>query len=156
MKEIGLFIIGLDSKVDMENSIKKLLEMNFQVIGEFFIKDSNFHIECEERFLSMDKFIYVHTIDNQIVRVGSSKGKLQNRMKSWERDVSKSLKGIKSPTPLWEGERWKELLKNNSGVLYGKQGSLVKTDVGEINTFLSEESYLISELLPIMNRSKYR
>ncbi len=156
MKEIGLFIIGLDSKVDMENSIKKLLEMNFQVIGEFFIKDSNFHIECEERFLSMDKFIYVHTIDNQIVRVGSSKGKLQNRMKSWERDVSKSLKGIKSSTPLWEGERWKELLKNNSGVLYGKQGSLVKTDVGEINTFLSEESYLISELLPIMNRSKYR
>jgi len=33
---------------------------------------------------------------------------------------------------------------------------MVQTSVGEINTYLSEESYLIGKHLPKMNRSKHR
>ena len=77
-------------------------------------------------------------------------------MKSWERDVSKSLKGQKSSTPLWEGEIWNKILKNKVGTFYAREGTIIITPCGKMNSYLTEESYLIGKFLPKMNRSKHR
>lgn len=130
--------------------------MNFERIGHFFIKKNKFIVECDEKYLELEKMIYIHTIDNEIIRVGSSKNKLKIRMKSWERDVSKSLNGEKSSTPLWESKMWDNLLKDKIGILFGRKGTIVSTPVGEFNSYLSEESFLIGKFLPKMNRSKHR
>ena len=76
----------------MKNADKILSEMKFQKIGSFYIKDKNFIIDYGQKYASLEQMIYVHTIDDEILRVGSSKNKFKSRMKSWERDVSKSLK----------------------------------------------------------------
>ena len=138
------------------NHIDILKKMKFEKIGVFHIEKNQFIVDCYEKFNELEKMIYIHTIDNEIVRIGSSKNKLKVRMRSWERDVSKSLDKRNSSTPIWEGQAWRELLKNKKGVLYGRQGSMVKTDAGLFNAYLSEESYLIGKFSPIMNRSKHR
>ena len=140
----------------MKNHLQILKEMNFERIGHFFIKKNKFIVECDEKYLELEKMIYIHTIDNEIIRVGSSKNKLKRRMKSWERDVSKSLNGEKSSTPLWESKMWDNLLKDKIGILFGRKGTIVSTPVGEFNSYLSEESFLIGKFLPKMNRSKHR
>ena len=80
----------------IENVDQYLKKMRFKKIGKFFIKDKKFIVECDEEFLSLDKMIYIHTIEGEILRVGSSKNKLRSRMKSWETDVTKSLNNQKS------------------------------------------------------------
>ena len=130
--------------------------MKFEVIGTFYIKGNSFIVDCDEKHLQLEQMIYIHTIDEKIVRVGSSKNKLKSRMRSWERDVTKALNGQKSSTPLWESQKWREILNNKKGVLYGRQGTTVKTPAGEFNSYLSEESYLIGKFTPKMNRSKHR
>ena len=133
-----------------------LLNMKFKVIGTFYIEDNSFIVDCDEEYLKLEQMIYIHTIDGEIVRVGSSKNKLKSRMRSWERDVTKALNGLKSSTPFWESEKWREILKDKKGILYGRQGSIVTTPVGEFNSYLSEESFLIGKFTPKMNRSKHR
>ena len=94
----------------MKNADKVLTEMDFYKVGTFYIKDQKFVVDLEKKYFSLQNVIYIHTIEDEIIRVGSSKNKLKSRMKSWERDVSKSLKGQKSSTPLWEGEIWNKNL----------------------------------------------
>ncbi len=130
--------------------------MGFKVMGKFFIKNKQFIVECDEEFLSLKKMIYIHTIDGEILRVGTSKNELRSRMKSWETDVTKSLNNQKSGTPILEGQEWNKLLKNKTGILYGRQGTVIKTPVGEINIYLSEESYLIGKHQPIMCKDRSR
>ena len=140
----------------MKNADKILSEMKFQKIGSFYIKDKNFIIDYDQKYASLEQMIYVHTIDDEILRVGSSKNKFKSRIKSWERDVSKSLKGEKSSTPLWEGKIWNTILKNKIGVLYGRKGTMIETPCGKINSYLTEESFMIGKFQPKMNRSKHR
>ena len=140
----------------MKNANKVLTKMGFYKVGTFYIKDQKFVIDLEKKYSSLQEVIYVHTIDDEIIRVGSSKNILKSRMKSWERDVSKSLKGQKSSTPLWEGEIWNKILKNKVGTFYAREGTIVTTPCGKMNSYLTEESYLIGKLLPKMNRSKHR
>ena len=125
-------------------------------MGKFFIKNKQFIVECDEEFLSLKKMIYIHTIDGEILRVGSSKNELKHRMRSWERDVTRSLNNEESGTPILEGQEWNKLLKNKTGILYGRQGTVIKTPVGEINIYLSEESYLIGKHQPIMCKDRSR
>lgn len=140
----------------IENVDQYLKKMRFKKIGKFFIKDKKFIVECDEEFLSLDKMIYIHTIEGEILRVGTSKNELRSRMKSWETDVTKSLNNQKSGTPLLEGKEWNKLLKNKIGILYGRQGTVIKTPVGEINIYLSEESYLIGKHQPKMCKDRSR
>jgi|TARA_B100001142_G_scaffold139506_1_gene141041 hypothetical protein len=139
----------------MKNQVifhESLKRMGFKKIGKFFIKNKQFIVECGDEFLLLKKMIYIHTIDDEILRVGTSKKELKTRMREWERDVTKSLNNQKSNCPISEGKKWNELLTNKIGILYGRQGTIVKTPVGEINTYLSEESYLIRKYRPKMNR----
>ena len=141
----------------VEKSATKILKKyKFNKIGKFYIEDNKYCVEYDPKFGDADQGIYIHVIDDKIIRVGSSKNKLKSRMKSWERDVSKALAGQKSSTPIWEANLWKKILKNKSGDLYFRKGWTVSTPVGQFNSYLSEESFLIGKFLPMMNRSKHR
>tara|TARA_B100001750_G_C15371261_1_gene527423 strand:+ start:80 stop:514 length:435 start_codon:yes stop_codon:yes gene_type:complete len=135
--------------------VDEIKEMGFKEIGKFYIKNKEFIVECEEEYLSLEKMIYIHTLEGEILRVGSSKNKLRGRMREWERDVTKSINKQKSGTPLWEGEEWNKVLMNKIGILYGRQGTVLKTPVGLINIYLSEESELIRKYGK-MNRDRSR
>lgn len=101
--------------------------------------------------------IYAFLIGNQIVRFGSSKAALSSRLRSWERDVSISLRGGKSSTPHDEARGWRELLPPNAvGTVFARVGTTITTPVGTFNAYMAEESYLIGHHLPVMNRSKHR
>ena len=135
-----------------------LSQMKFQKIGKFFIENNKYIIEYDERYSSLEKMIYIHVIDNQILRVGSSKNKFKSRMERWEKDVTKLLNIKITDTSFNEGDEWNNLLKNKIGILYGRQGTVRKTPIGEINIYLSEESNLIGRHQPIMckDRSRYK
>ena len=90
----------------IKNLDQYLKEMGFKEMGSFFIKKKQFIVECEEEFLSLDKVIYIHTIDGEILRVGSSKNELRNRMKSWERDVTRSLNNENQMCSNWIVSYW--------------------------------------------------
>ena len=68
------------------------------------------------------------------------------------------LNNKKHDTPVNEGDEWTNLLNNRIGTLYGRRGTSINTPVGEINIYLSEESYLIGKHQPIMckDRSRYK
>ena len=137
--------------------MKNLIEMGFIPVASFTVEKKQYiieitHTEC----LDWEKSIYIHTIDDQIMRIGSSKNKLKIRFRSWERGVTKALEFKASSTPMWEAMEWERLLENKKGILYAKKGDVLQTSVGEISTYLSEESYLIGKYLPKLNRSKHR
>ena len=134
-----------------------LIEMGFIPVAYFYVKDRQYIIDMtNEECLDWTESIYAHTIDDKIVRIGSSKNKLKSRFRSWERGVTKALNSQPSSTPRWEAFLWEKMLSEKQGVLYAKKGDIVETSVGKINTYLSEESYLIGKHLPEMNRSKHR
>ena len=137
--------------------MNNLIEMGFIPVAYFTVEKNQYIIEMtNDECLDWIESIYVHTIDNEILRVGSSKNKLKTRFRSWERGVTKALEFKNSSTPLSEAMEWKKILNNKKGVLYAKRGDIVQTSVGKINTYLSEESFLIGKHLPKMNRSKHR
>ena len=135
-----------------------LKQMKFQKIGKFFIRKNQFIVEYDQKFSSSEQMIYIHVIDNEILRVGSSKNKFKYRMERWEKDVTKLLNTKNTDTSFNEGDEWNNLLKNKIGILYGRQGTVRKTPIGEINIYLSEESNLIGRHQPIMckDRSRYK
>jgi len=134
-----------------------LIEMGFIPVASFTVEKRQYIIEMtNDDCLDWIESIYVHTLDDEIIRIGSSKNKLKLRFRSWERGVTKALEFKNSSTPMSEAIQWERMLKNKKGILYAKKGDMVQTSVGEINTYLSEESYLIGKHLPKMNRSKHR
>lgn len=130
-------------------------EYGFLGIGKWKASENSFAVDVTEtELLDSGKCIYAFTdFDGQFLRIGSSKGKLGTRMKAWERDVTKALRGEKSPTPKGEAEQWRQLA---SGLVWARQGTKVKTPVGEFKCYLDEESVLIGRHLPPLNRSKHR
>tara|TARA_B100001093_G_scaffold88967_2_gene80973 strand:- start:2318 stop:2731 length:414 start_codon:yes stop_codon:yes gene_type:complete len=134
-----------------------LIKMGFIPVASFTVEKKQYIIEMtHNECLDWEKSIYIHTIDEQIIRIGSSKNKLKIRFRSWERGVTKALEFKASSTPMWEAMEWERLLENKKGILYAKKGDVLQTSVGEISTYLSEESYLIGKYLPKLNRSKHR
>jgi len=111
----------------------------------------------DEEIADAERAIYAFVVDEEIVRIGSSKGKLRNRMRSWSRDVSKRLRGAESSTPAKEAAIWRELLRDGrTGAVFARRGTEVETSVGRINVYLSEESHLIGVHQRRLNWSKHR
>jgi hypothetical protein len=113
--------------------------------------------------LSWEKAIYIFIFDNQIIRIGSSKGLLGKRMKQWCRDITNALQRIdglpalKTVTPDWEARDWREILNTHgSGEIYAREATTVTTAVGTFRAYMDEESILINRHRPRMNRHKNR
>ena len=113
--------------------------------------------------VKLRKCVYAFLMGGEVVRIGSSKSPLENRLKDYTRDISNALKGKKSPAPDQEARKWKERLPaGSSGVIYARQGTMVKTPIGEFPAYLDEESILIGKMWEttqhdhILNRNKHR
>ena len=107
--------------------------------------------------------IYAFLLGDGYFRIGSSKEPLRSRLKDYERDISHALKEEKSPAPPEEAEKWRRALPpGSSGVIYARQGTMVKTRIGKFRAYLDEESILIGKLFEehprdhILNRNKHR
>ncbi len=140
------------------NDMDTLKSYGFKRVGKLFIKESRFIVEIEdEETTNLEKTIYVFVIDKKIMRIGSSKGVLKRRFRSWERDVTKRLQGCESSTPQWEAEKWQVFLQEHGeGIVFARQGTEVRTLIGTFLSYLDEESILIGRHLPPLNRSKHR
>ena len=117
-----------------------------------------FLIEVEDKeIVELENTIYAFVINDEYIRIGSSKGVLKKRLRSWERDVTRRLEGRETSTPDWEAKEWKERLeKHGEGIIYARRGTEVTTPVGTFPAYLDEESVLIGRHLPPLNRSKHR
>lgn len=126
-----------------------LLSYGLKPIGSLELVDSEFRIQIDDDdAVHEEKCIYAFLVNDEIVRIGSSKAALKTRFRAWQRDVSNALQGRKSPTPQAECEGWREVLHGTRGIVFARQGSLAQTSVGEINVYLAEEAALIERHRP--------
>ena len=135
-----------------------VLRYGMRLLGRFHLRDGGFAIDIEDDSLvAQDRCIYAFVLGGEIVRIGSSKAILRKRMKAWQRDVSKSMRGEKSATPKWEAEEWRRRLQEHGpGEIWARRGTEVTTPVGTFPAYMDEESVLIGRHLPPLNRSKHR
>ena len=135
-----------------------LLSYGMTEIASIDIQADQFRITVTDtETTKLDHCIYAFVIGDEIVRIGSSKAPLLSRLKSWERDVTKRLMGKDSSTPQWEADGWRtRLAAHQTGQLFARRGTTVRTPVGEFPVYLDEESVLIGRHLPPLNGSKHR
>lgn len=141
----------------MSSGLEALTSYGLKRCATFKIVDNQFSISVEDAgVVAFEKVIYAFVIDNEIVRIGSSKGVFRARLNAWQRDVSRALNGERSPTPDWEAQEWKGRLGDSYGLIYARQGTEVTTTIGTFRAYLDEESVLIGRHLPPLNRNKHR
>jgi hypothetical protein len=143
---------------------KDLTEYCLVPVARVRIEDQELKIEITDlKTTERKECIYAFLIGNKVVRIGSSKAPLKDRLKDYERDITSALIGKKSSAPEQEAKKWRELLPaGTSGVIYARQGKMVKTPVGKFRAYMDEESILIGKLFSeephdhVLNRCKYR
>ena len=131
------------------------------------------HVHIEGKYLKIEiddqdaadlpQCVYAFLMGDGYFRIGSSKEPLRSRLMGYKRDISHALKKEKSPAPPEETKKWRKALPpGSSGVIYARQGTMVKTPIGEFPAYLDEESILIGRLFAeeppdhILNRNKHR
>lgn len=126
-------------------------------LGTVRVEGNQFIIDIEDEELAKQKMcIYAFMVDGQPVQIGSSEGMLKHCMARCRRDVSKALGGEKSPTPAHEAGSWRDYLADGrEGDVLARVGTIVKTPMCRVNTFLAEESALIERHQPPLCRSKH-
>ena len=142
----------------------KLIKYGLVPVARVRIVDRNLIIDITDpKTVKLEMCIYAFLIEGKVYRIGSSKAPLENRLKDYERDISHALKKEKSPAPLEEAKKWRKALPpGSSGVIYARQGTMVKTPIGEFPAYLDEESVLIGKLFAeephdhVLNRNKHR
>ena len=59
----------------MNSQIKILKEINLERIGHFLLKNK-FIVEYNHKYLELEMMTYIHTMDREIIRIGSGKNKV--------------------------------------------------------------------------------
>lgn len=147
-----------DTAVGCGDADLVLTSYGLRRFAQVSIEDDRFTIAVEKADIGEnEKSVYAFVVDDEIVRIGSSKARLSSRMNVWQRDVSLALQGLRSSTPLSEAEAWRDLLRDGRvGTVYARRGTTVTTPVGTFCAYLDEESLLIGRHQPRLNRSKHR
>ena len=147
-----------DTAVGCGDADLVLTSYGLRRFAQVSIEDDRFTIAVEKADIGEnEKSVYAFVVDDEIVRIGSSKARLSSRMKVWQRDVSLALQGLRSSTPPSEAEAWRDLLRDGRvGTVYARRGTTVTTPVGTFCAYLDEESLLIGRHQPRLNRSKHR
>lgn len=120
-----------------------------------------FHLTFEDA-KKWEKAVYAFVFKDEIVRIGSSKGLLGNRMRDWSRDTTNVLRKIngkeaKKPAgPNWETGGYRDLCRDGEGLIYARQATTVETPVGKFRAYMDEESILINRYKPRLNRHTNR
>ena len=137
---------------------RAILAHGLTPVASVMIEDNEFKIQVTNPSVAaINKAIYAFVIDDEIVRIGASKGPLSGRLRAWERGVTRRLEGKNSPTPEKEAAEWRRRLPPGvQGEVLARKGAEVTTQAGTFNAYLSEESHLIGTYLPPLNWSKHR
>ncbi|MEM8800567.1 MAG: hypothetical protein AAGF15_10865, partial [Pseudomonadota bacterium] len=101
-----------------------------KMIGVWWADPDGFHIDLDDVPGADEEYSIYAFLDREgaFVRIGSSKGKLRNRMKACVRDLTNATHGRKSPSADWEPAKWQEI---GGGKIIARRGSLVSTPVGD-------------------------
>lgn len=142
----------------------KLIKYGLVPVARVHIANRKLKIKITDpETVKLKKCIYAFLIGDEVVRVGSSKAPLEDRLKDYVRDITNALNNKKSPAPPEEAEKWKKILPDGiSGDIYARQGTKVTTPIGEFRAYLDEESLLMGEMWKstpnnhILNRNKHR
>jgi len=96
-----------------------------QPVAQVHIADEIFHVEVSDAGIAAEECcIYAFLVGGQIVRIGSSKGRLAKRLRAWQNDISRALQGRKSPAPQIEADKWRALLlEYGVATIYARRGS---------------------------------
>lgn len=143
---------------------KALARYRLVKVARVRIEDRKFIIEItDSKTADLVECIYAFFIGGKVVRIGSSKARLKDRLRNYERHITRALKGQKSPAPAQEARKWSTILPaGSSGEIYARQGTMVKTPLGRFRVYMDEESLLIRKLFReephdhVLNRCKYR
>lgn len=146
--------------------LKALEQYGFVPFGKFGIAqtgESTLQF-IDEAVADYRRGIYTWVIDKEIVRIGASKNPLRARAKQHSRWIEMRLLGIAKITDekklakqTEEAKRWQAALTNGrSAIIWGRRGTIVKTPVGELNTYLAEENALLEAYRPKFNNSFFR
>jgi hypothetical protein len=133
-------------------------------VARVHIADRELKIDITDlETVKLEKCIYAFLIGGKVVRIGSSKARLEKRLKNYEKHITDALNDRKSPAPPEEVEKWKKILPaGTTGIIYARKGWPVTTPVGEFHAYMDEESLLIGEMWKstpkdhILNRNKHR
>ena len=119
-------------------------------VGTIRIIENDFIVEIiDPQIVDQTRCIYAFLVGDEVVRAGSTQKQLRIRMREWQRDVSKALKGLKSATPQKEAIIWREILpKGARGKIYARMGLCTQTAFGQLNIFHVEEAALIAKFQP--------
>lgn len=118
-------------------------------IGTIAINQNQFLVSIsDEAAVQQERSIYAFLVEDEIVRIGSSKAKLRVRLGEWRRGVSAALQGRKSSTPAKEVQGWRDALEGKVGRIYARAGTTITTPVGEISAYIAEEIALIERHKP--------
>lgn len=127
----------------------KLVEYGLRAAGSIRIIDDNFIVEfIDSNLQAQTRCVYAFLVGDEVIRVGSSQNSLRSRMLQWQRDVSKALKGLPSPTRPEEAAVWREVLTGTYGRLFARMGFVVHSPMGELNIFQVEEAAMIAKFQP--------
>lgn len=145
---------------------KIVAEYGMKLFGTFQIySNGRTNLEIvDEDIAARPMGVYAWLIDDEIVRIGSSKAPMLKRVKSHSRWIELRLLGQckvtdknKLAKQIEEAGRWRTALKdNNVAYVWGRSGTLIQTQIGEFNSYLAEESALLGRHLPKFNNSFHR
>ena len=135
----------------------ELSNMGFGVVGHIAYRDGALEADIAEDIARREKCIYAIVIGGEIARIGSSKGPLRKRIRSYRRYFARAIErdGVGTQMPLWEAHAWRDrlLAAGGEGQVWARQGTVVETAIATLNVFLSEEAELIARYRPPLNRS---
>jgi len=131
-------------------SVEALLSYGMKRIGFVHLNDARFNVTLTiPNAGEFERCIYAFVVGGEILRIGSSKGKLKTRLNAWQNDVSNALASRSFRTPASEAAIWKESLeKHGTGELFARAGTIATTPVGELNLYMLEEKVLIGRHEP--------
>jgi hypothetical protein len=119
-------------------------------IGTVRIVEGRFTIALDDAHAAdLERCIYAFLVGDEILRIGSSKGRLKLRFHAWQADVSNAFGGDFRRTPKGEADIWRSALTAHAiGYLYSRPGIVATTPVGDFNLYQYEERALIARHRP--------
>lgn len=160
MDQTSLRIWKGDRDPSTYEAAKTLAGYGFQKVADVDLSDGSFRISfVVASASSWVCSVYAFVINDEIIRIGSSKGLLRDRMRSWEKTVTASFNGQYKPTPKEESNLWRrELEQHGHGAVWAREGTRFVTPISNapISGYQDEESELIARHMPRLNRGKHR
>ena len=135
----------------------QIINYGLRPVGTVRIIEDDFVVELiDSNIATQSRCIYAFLVRDVVIRVGSSQKPLRVRMRQWERDVSRALKGLRSPCRAEEAMIWREVLSDKYGRVFARMGVVASTPLGELDIFQVEEAALITKFQPRLCWDKNR